>query len=150
MYNCTYVRQHSWREHRTDIYSLNIFFATDTATDTATVTAAPHRAGHWQKRVPAFRQPRTPAPASRLGSRLAAACSLRCCAAVFVWHRKRRTQTPTGSSTRVPQQVEVTVEGRRNFARPTQESTEATAPISHFWQQKKQKRDRTQHTHIYM
>jgi len=32
-------------------------------------------------------------------------------AAVFVWHRKRRTQTPTGSSTRVPQQVEVTVEG---------------------------------------
>ena len=29
-------------------------------------------------------------------------------AAVFVWHRKRRTQTPTGSSTRVPQQVEVT------------------------------------------
>ena len=32
-------------------------------------------------------------------------------AAVFVWHRKRRTQTPTGSSTRVPQQVAVTVEG---------------------------------------
>jgi len=30
-------------------------------------------------------------------------------AAVFVWHRKRRMQTPTGSSTRAPQQVEVTV-----------------------------------------
>ena len=30
-------------------------------------------------------------------------------AAVFVWHRKRRTQTPTGSSTRAPQQVKVTV-----------------------------------------
>ena len=30
-------------------------------------------------------------------------------AAVFVWHRKRRMQPPTGSSTRAPQQVEVTV-----------------------------------------
>ena len=30
-------------------------------------------------------------------------------AAVFVWHRKRRMQTPTGSSTRAPQQVRVTV-----------------------------------------
>ena len=30
-------------------------------------------------------------------------------AAIFVWHRKRRTQLPVGSSTRAPQQVEVTV-----------------------------------------
>ena len=30
-------------------------------------------------------------------------------AAVFVWHRKRCMQTPMGSSTRAPQQVEVTV-----------------------------------------
>ena len=29
--------------------------------------------------------------------------------AVFVWHRKHRMQPPTGSSTRAPQQVEVTV-----------------------------------------
>jgi hypothetical protein len=30
-------------------------------------------------------------------------------AAAFVWHHKRRMQPPTGSSTRAPQQVEVTV-----------------------------------------
>ena len=29
--------------------------------------------------------------------------------AIFVWHRKHRMQPPTGSSTRAPQQVEVTV-----------------------------------------
>ena len=33
-------------------------------------------------------------------------------AAVFVWHRKRGMQTPTGSSTKAPQQVEVTVAQR--------------------------------------
>jgi hypothetical protein len=42
-----------------------------------------------------------------LGGCLLAAVLL--AAAVSVWHRKRRMQPPTGSSTRAPQQVEVTV-----------------------------------------